>query len=76
MMRLLIYALSTTRRLAQREDGGLSAEYSFLITFIAIVATLGMVSLGPSIADLFEAVGGAVPDTSENPPCPFGGCDP
>lgn len=74
MTQLLIYLVLTARRLARNDDGGLAAEYSFLITFIAIVATLGMVSLGPSIADFFEAVGGAVPDTSENPPCPFGGC--
>lgn len=52
----------------------MAAEYTFLIVFISIIAVLGMVVLGPSISDFFTAVGGAVPDTEANPPCPLGNC--
>ena len=69
MMRSLVYLQSTVYRLRKDVSGGVSAEYSFLITFIAIVATLGMVALAPGIVDMFTAVGERVPDPSAVPPC-------
>ena len=71
-MRSLVYVQSLILRLIKDDSGALAAEYGFLITFIAIVAALGMVVLGPSIADYFEAITRVVPDTSVNPPCPLG----
>lgn len=65
---------SVLLRLVRDGSASVSAEYAFLIAFIAIVASLGMVVLGPSIADYFGAVTNVVPDTSANPPCPLGGC--
>ena len=77
-MRFLVYIQSLFYRLASDVSGAVSGEYSFLIVFIAIVATLGMILLGPNISDYFAAVGaGAVPnpvDAQGKPPCPFGGC--
>lgn len=73
-MRALLYMQSLILRLTKNDSGAVSAEYAFLIVFIAIVATLGMVLIGPSIADYFEAVTRVVPDTSANPPCPLGDC--
>ena len=71
-MRSLVYLQSVIFRLAKNNFGAVSAEYTFLITFIAIVATLGMVFLGPPIADYFTAVGGRIPDTQATPVFPFG----
>lgn len=59
-------------RFAKSKSGAVASEYALLIVFIAIVATLGMVLLGPNIAYYFDAVTRLVPDTSANPPCPFG----
>jgi Flp pilus assembly pilin Flp len=59
-------------RFAKSESGAVASEYALLIVFIAIVATLGMVILGPGLADYFDAVTRLVPNTSANPPCPFG----
>ena len=73
-MQSLVYILSIILRFTKDDSGSVAAEYSFLITFIAIVATLGMVALGPSIADFFFEVGDAIPDTQASPPCPLGGC--
>jgi len=67
---------STLIRVFKDCRAAMAAEYAFLIAFIAIVGALGMVALGPSIADYFTAVTQVVPDTSANPPCPMGGCDP
>ena len=72
--RLLIYLMSIILRLKQDRSGGASAEHSLLLVFVAIVAALGMLSLGPEIGDYFEVLGNWVPDGEENPPCPFGGC--
>lgn len=71
-MRFLVYLCWFFIELKKDVAGAVSAEYSFLIVFIAIVATLGMVLLGPNIAYYFDAVTRLVPDTSANPPCPFG----
>lgn len=71
-MRSLVYLQSLFYRLAKNNSGAVSAEYTFLITFIAIAATLGMVFLGPPIADYFTAVGGRIPDTQTTPIFPFG----
>ncbi len=71
-MRSLVYLQSLFFRLTKDNSGAVSAEYTFLITFIAIVATLGMVFLGPPIANYFPAVGGWIPDTQLNPVSPLG----
>lgn len=73
-MRLLLYLRWFFIELKNDEAGAVAAEYAYLIVFIAIVATLGMVLIGPSIADYFDAVTRMVPDTSETPPCPLGDC--
>lgn len=73
-MRALLYIQSLILRLKSDDTGAVAAEYAFLIVFIAIIAILGMVLLGPSIADYFEALTRLVPDTSETPPCPLGDC--
>lgn len=61
-------------RLIYDGSASVSAEYAFLITFIAIVASLGMIALGPGIADYFTALSGLVPDASVDPVCPLGTC--
>lgn len=71
-MRALLYMQSLILRLKSDDSGAVAAEYAFLIVFIAIVAVLGMVLLGPNIANYFEALTRLVPDSSANPPCPFG----
>ncbi len=71
-MRALLYIQSLILRLKSDNSGAVSAEYAFLITFIAIVATLGMVFMGPGIAEYFDAITRLVPDSQANPPCPFG----
>ena len=71
-MHFLVYLRWFFFELQKDDSGAVSAEYAFLIVFIAIVATLGMVLIGPSIADYFDAVTRLVPDTQANPPCPFG----
>lgn len=73
-MHALLYMQSLILRLKRDDSGAVAVEYTFLIVFIAIVATLGMVLIGPSIADYFDAVTRVVPDTSANPPCPLGDC--
>ena len=73
-MHAVFYIKSLIFRLTADDSGAVSAEYSFLIAFIVIVATLGMVLIGPSISDYFDAVTRLVPDTSETPPCPLGDC--
>ncbi len=70
----MYFLMSIWRRLVKDDSGGLSAEYSFLIVFIAIVAGLGMLIVGDGIGYYFEALTRIVPDTQENPPCPLGGC--
>ncbi len=70
----MIYLMSIFLRLTKDDSGGLSAEYSFLIVFIAIATSLGMLALGPGIAEYFEGISRLVPDTQDNPPCPMGGC--
>lgn len=71
-MRFLVSLQLFLPALTKDESGAVSAEYAFLVAFVAIVATLGMVLIGPSIADYFDAVTRTVPDTSVNPPCPLG----
>jgi len=71
-MRLLASLQRIIWDIKEDHAGAVSAEYAFLLAFIAIVATLGMVLIGPSIADYFEAVTRTVPDTSVIPPCPLG----
>lgn len=71
-MRFLVYLRWFFFELKKNEAGAVAAEYAYLIAFIAIVATLGMVLIGPSIADYFDAVTRLVPDNSATPSCPFG----
>jgi len=73
-MRALIYIKWLILRLKSDDSGAVAAEYAYLIVFIAIVAALGMVLIGPNIADYFDAVTRLIPDTSETPPCPLGDC--
>lgn len=53
------------RALGADEEGATAAEYAFLLVFIAIVATIGMVVLGQGLLDIFnktgKTVGGATP---------------
>ena len=72
----MVNLISIILRLTKDDSGAVASEYTFLVAFIAIVAAVGMVALGPSIGDFFGVIADWVPDTSdpENAPCPFGGC--
>ncbi len=69
--------MSIILRLRKDNSGAVASEYSVLIAFIAIVAAVGMVALGPNIADFFGVIADWVPDTSDpaDAPCPLG-CPP
>lgn len=47
-------------RLARETRGAVATEYAFLIAFIAIVASLGMVFLGIELGEYFETMGNAI----------------
>ena len=66
----LFYLMSVILRLRKDDSGAVASEYAFLVAFIAIVGALGMVALGPSIADYFGAIADWVPDTEADPLCP------
>ncbi len=42
--------------------GAVAVEYAFLAAFIAIVAAVGMVLIGPNLQEFFVDTGGAVLD--------------
>ena len=44
------------RRIWKNEDGQAMVEYGLLVALIAIVVVVALVTLGPKIADMFEAV--------------------
>ena len=73
----LVYLMSIILRLRKDNSGAVASEYSVLIAFIAIVAAVGMVALGPNIADFFGVIADWVPEPEpESPPCPLGGPPP
>lgn len=60
-MNLLTYlrakAYTTARALGADEEGATAAEYVFLLVFIAIVASIGMVVLGNGLKGVFTTTG-------------------
>ncbi|MFT4745875.1 MAG: Flp pilus assembly pilin Flp [Nitriliruptoraceae bacterium] len=48
---------TTARALGADEEGATAAEYAFLLVFIAIVATIGMVVLGQGLLNIFDETG-------------------
>ena len=70
-MHVILYLCEVLFRINRDSRGAVSAEYAFLITFIAIAAAIGMVTLGDSLANYFitfgntlSAAGDAVDATS------------
>ena len=59
-MRLGIYYLFLLRRFAEDRWGAVAVEYAFLAAFVAIVAAVGMVLVGPELREFFTDTGAAV----------------
>lgn len=47
-------------RIKRETRGAVASEYAFLIVFIAIAASLGMVYLGVELGNYFQAMGNAI----------------
>ncbi len=58
-MRTLLHLHDVLLRIKRETPGAVGTEYAFLIAFIAIVASIGMVVLGTELADYFTAYGNA-----------------
>jgi pilus assembly protein Flp/PilA len=52
--------LTTLKNLVQDEDGATMVEYGLLIALIALVAIVGVKTLGTNISSLFTTVAGSV----------------
>ena len=63
----------SVRKYIAAQDGAVSAEYSFLIVFISLVAALGFVFLGDSISGNFSVLGERIESASTQMPNPLGG---
>ncbi len=59
-MHVLLCLYELLFRIKSEEHGAVSAEYSLLVVFIAIVAAIGMVTLGSSLNDYFVTFGNAL----------------
>ncbi len=56
----LTYLHTLALRLRKDKSGAVATEYAFLIAFIAIVAAVGMVLVGPELQDFFTDTGGQI----------------
>ena len=70
-MHALIHLKPICLRFAKSSSGAVATEYAFLITFIAIVAAIGMVLLGENLSAFFNDIGTALGNFSANLPQPF-----
>lgn len=55
---------TSARAFGADEEGATAAEYAFLLVFIAIVATIGMFTLGQGLLNIFNDTGVAVDGTT------------
>jgi len=65
-MNTIIHYSELINRLATDKFGAVAVEYAFLAAFIAIVAAVGMVLVGPEMAGFFNDTGGAVLDAGNS----------
>ncbi|MFT5181098.1 MAG: Flp pilus assembly pilin Flp [Alphaproteobacteria bacterium] len=61
-MRILLPLHEVLLRIRRESRGAVSTEYAFLITFIAIAAAVGMVTLGDALSDYLNVFGNALGD--------------
>jgi Flp pilus assembly pilin Flp len=59
-MNVIIRLSFLLHRFATEKFGAVAVEYAFLAAFIAIVAAVGMVLVGPELQEFFVDTGGAV----------------
>ena len=59
-MNVMAYISLIIRRYAAGNIGAVAVEYAFLAAFIAIVAAVGMVLVGPNLQTFFVDTGAAV----------------
>ena len=69
--RALGYLHALFARLTVVNSGGVAAEYSFLIVFIAIVAAVGMFLLGNDLQEYFQGLATALDNAASPTPDPF-----
>ncbi|NNE82494.1 MAG: Flp family type IVb pilin [Alphaproteobacteria bacterium] len=65
--------IATLRRLFASRDGAVGTEYGFLLAFIALVAAIGVSSLGDGLTSYFDGVSRVVESAASEPPNPLGG---
>ncbi len=61
-MNVIIHLSSLARRYVTGQLGAVAVEYAFLTAFIAIVAAVGMVLVGPELQEFFIDTGASVLD--------------
>lgn len=59
-MNIMTYLSSIARRVIAADAGAVAVEYAFLAAFIAVVAAVGMVFVGPELQDFFTDTGGQI----------------
>jgi Flp pilus assembly pilin Flp len=59
-MNVIIHFSLLLRHFATGKSGAVAVEYAFLAAFIAIVAAVGMVLVGPELQEFFVDTGTAV----------------
>ena len=59
-MRAFLYLKAVLYCIVRERRGAVATEYAFLIVFIAIVAAIGMVTLGTDLRDYFITFGNAL----------------
>ena len=64
-MHAVLYLCDVGFRIIRERRGAVAAEYGFLIAFIAIVAAIGMVTMGTSLGDYFTTFGNALLNAGE-----------
>jgi Flp pilus assembly pilin Flp len=70
-VRAFAYVQARFMRLMAANSGAITAEYTFLIAFISILAAIGMVILGDDIKVYFEDLATALDNASQPTPDPF-----
>ena len=61
-MNILVHFALLLHRFATKKSGAVAVEYAFLAAFVAIVAAVGMVLVGPELQEFFVDTGDAVLD--------------
>ncbi|MFT5181100.1 MAG: Flp pilus assembly pilin Flp [Alphaproteobacteria bacterium] len=64
-MHALLYLRQIIFCLRREKRGAIAAEYAFLLVFIAIVATAGMLVLGDGLVTYFSAMGLTIGDSAK-----------